>query len=336
MRAVVTTGHGGLAKLEYRKDYPEPRPSENEVIVRVAATAINYHDVFTRRGMPGIKVPFPLVVGSDIAGEIASVGEQVEDWIVGDRVLVNPMCLEGTHKGLIGEAFDGGRAEFVRVHQSQLILVPDKVDLHSAAALPLAYATAHRMMITRGQIVAGEKVLVLGASGGVGVACVQIAKMLGAEVLACASSEAKLARLSEIGADHQIDYTKKDLPKAVSEIVGKPSLWRDGGVDVAINFTGGETFIDTQKCVKHGGRILVCGATAGYDYRIDARFLWTFEHQIIGSNGWTVDDLKQLLTDVESGDLSPVVDRTLALEEAAEAERLLEEREVLGKVLLVP
>lgn len=336
MRAVVTVAHGGLDMLEVRRDYPLPQPGPGEVRLRVAATALNYHDIFTRRGMPGIRVPLPLVVGSDIAGTIDALGSDVGHWREGDRVLVDPVCTTGPRRGLIGEAFDGGRSEFVVVAVSQLIAVPDGVDLKQAAALPLAYATAYRMMVTRGHVQPGETVLVLGASGGVGVACVQLAKILGAKVIACASSQAKLDRLAELGADQLVDYSQRDFADSVRELVGKPGMWGSGGVDVAVNFTGGDTFLSTQKCVKRGGRILVCGATAGYDLAVDARFLWTFEHDIVGSNGWGPGDLATLLDLIAGGRLAPAIDRFLPLEQAAEAERMLEEREVVGKILLVP
>jgi alcohol dehydrogenase len=231
---------------------------------------------------------------------------------------------------------DGGRAVYVRVDARQLHRVPDGVPLEQAASLPLAYGTAHRMLVERGRVRAGERVLVLGASGGVGVACVQIAKLLGAEVVACSSSADKLARLAALGADHLVNYSEQGFAQAVRDIYGKPRALGGGGVDVAVNFTGGDTWLDTQRSVTHGGRIVTCGATAGYSLTTDARYLWTFEHTILGSNGWTSDDLETLLGLVASGRLTPTVDRVLPLEQAAEAERLLEDREVVGKVLLRP
>ena len=192
------------------------------------------------------------------------------------------------------------------------------------------------MLVTQGQLVRGEKILILGASGGVGVACVQIAKLLGAEILAGTSSPAKLRALTALGADHVVDYSKEGVVEAVKRIYGKPRVTGAGGVDVAVNFTGGDTWRDTQRTVTHGGRILTCGATAGFEVVTDARYLWTFEHRYIGSNGWSVADLEALLGLVRDGRLQPVIDRVLPLAAAAEGERLLEEREVIGKVLLKP
>ncbi|MGH6697254.1 zinc-binding dehydrogenase [Sphingopyxis sp.] len=336
MRAVLTMAHGDRSNLKLVEDFPDPVPAEDEVVVRVAATALNYHDIFTRRGMPGIRLELPVIVGSDIAGEIVETGSAVTGWSVGDRVLIDPVYRDGKRSGMIGETAHGGRAELVSAPASQLIRVPDAVSLEDAASLPLGYGTAYRMMITRGQIAAGEKVLILGASGGVGVACVQLAKLYGAEVVACASSQSKIERLRQLGADHVIDYSKQAILDGIREIYGKPRTNGDGGVDVAINFTGGDTWVETQKCVKKHGRIITCGATAGYEMMTDARYLWTYEHHMLGSNGWSPADLEALLALIESGRLKPVIDKVFPLEEIDEAERLLEDREVFGKVIMRP
>lgn len=336
MRAVLTVGHGDRSQLRYVTDYRDPVAGPGEVIVAVAATAVNFHDIFTRRGMPGITIPLPVVVGSDIAGTIASIGPEVTGWAVGDRVLVDPIVRHGPKMGMLGEVFDGGRAEYCKVHAYQLIRVPAEVTLEQAASLPLAYGTAHRMITTRGRVQAGEKVLILGASGGVGVACVQLAKMLGAEVIACASSAEKLERLKRIGADHGINYSEVKITEAVKTLFGKPRVAGTGGVDVAVNFTGGDTWVETQKCVRLRGRILTCGATAGYNMITDARYLWTFEQEMIGSDGWSTDGLAELLSLIAAKKLAPEIDQVLPLEQAAEGERLLEDREVVGKVVIKP
>lgn len=336
MRAVVTAAHGGREQLRYRTDYPDPAPRADEVLVRVAACAVNYHDIFTRRGMPGITIPLPVVAGSDIAGTVTRVGASVTSWVEGDRVLLDPVLRTGPRVGLIGEIVDGGRAELIAVPAAQLTRVPDTVSLEQAATLPLAYGTAYRMLHARGAVTAGERVLILGASGGVGVACVQLAKLAGAEVIACASTDDKLRRLRSLGADHLINYVERPFADAVRELFGKPRIQGGGGVDVAVNFSGGDTWIATQKCVRAGGRILTCGATAGFDVGTDLRYLWTFEHTVIGSNGWSVADLEALLALIANGRLQPAIDRILPLDEVSEGERLLEEREVLGKVLVAP
>lgn len=336
MRAVLTVGHGGLDRLQLNESYPDPQPGPDEVLLRIAFTAVNYHDIFTRRGMPGIRIPLPVIVGSDIAGEVVATGAEVHAWKPGDRVLVDPVFRDGTRFGMIGETTHGGRAELIAVPAAQLVAVPPAVSLKDAASLPLAYGTAYRMLVSQGALARGEKILILGASGGVGVACVQIARLLGAQIIAVTSSAAKQRVLATLGVDHVIDSSQEGLVDAVRRIYGKPRVSGGGGVDVAVNFTGGDTWRDTQRTVTHGGRILSCGATAGFDVSTDMRFLWTFEHRYIGSNGWGVADLEALLRLLAEGRLKPVIDRVLPLAEAAAGERLLEERAVIGKVLLQP
>jgi alcohol dehydrogenase len=336
MKAVLTTAHGGFETLQFRADHPTPAAAAGEVLVRVAATAVNYHDLFTRRGMPGVRIHLPVIVGSDVAGTVESVGPDVPSRWLGKRVLIDPVMRDGERFGMIGETVDGGRAEFIAVPHSMLIEIPDAVSLDQAATLPLAYGTAHRMLTTRGGLKAGERVMILGASGGVGVASLQLALLLGAEVLAFAGSDAKLRRLKELGATHVANYTDKPFFDTVREIYGKPRITGSGGVDVAVNFTGGDTLPATQRCVAKRGRILTCGATAGFNLTLDARYWWTYEHSMIGSNGWEKSDLDTLLGWVAAGRLAPVIDRVLPLEQAAEGERLLEDRQVIGKVLLKP
>jgi alcohol dehydrogenase len=336
MRAVLTTSHGGPEVLNLRSDYPVPRPSAGQVRVRVAATAVNFHDIFTRRGMPGVKIKLPVIVGSDIAGTVDALGPDVAQHWLGRRVLIDPVMRDLDRMGMLGETADGGRAEYCIADASMLVGIPDRVSFEDAAALPLAYGTAYRMLVTRGGVKAGERVMILGASGGVGVACVQLAHLLGAEVLAFASHATKLAKLQELGAHHTRNYLDRPFLEFVKEIYGKPRTNGSGGVDVAVNFSGGDTLLDTQKCVRLNGRILCCGATAGFTLSLDARYWWTYEHTMIGSDGWQKEDLATLLDLVAAGRLSPVIDRVLTLEETAFGERLLERREVVGKVLIKP
>jgi alcohol dehydrogenase len=228
-------------------------------------------------------------------------------------------------------------AEYCAVSADQLIRMPDAVSFEDAASLPVAYGTAHRMMITHDTVKAGERVLVLGASGGVGTGCVLLAKMLGAEVIACASSDEKLARLKAMGADEVVDYTKTDWSRWAVEKYGKPQRRSyDGGVDVVINFTGGDTWVPSLRCLKRGGKLLVCGATAGYDPKEDLRYVWSFEIKIIGSNSFYDDNLSALMDLISAGKIKPVIDKVLPLEQAREGLRLIESREVIGKVIVTP
>ena len=304
------------------------------MVIRVRASSFNYHDVFTVRGMPGIKVPLPVVIGLDMAGEITEVGPGVTGWKAGDRVLVNPL---NKKQGLMGEMLDGGMEEYCQVAADQLLRMPDGVSFEEAASLPVAYGTAHRMLITHNTVKKGDRVLILGASGGVGTGCVILAKHLGAEVIACTSSPEKMQKLKELGADHVLNVKDTDFSKWAVEKYGKPQRRTyDGGVDVVINFTGGDTWHPSLRCLKRGGKLLVCGATAGYDPKEDLRYIWSFELKIIGSNSFYDEDLTALMQLIADGKLKPVIDKVLPLEQAAEGLRLIQDREVIGKVIVTP
>lgn len=334
MKALVLNAHGDFDQLSLVADKAVPDVTPGHVLIRVRASSFNYHDVFTVKGMPGIKVPLPVVIGLDMAGEIVEIGEGVSGWNVGDRVLVNPL---NKQKGLMGEMLDGGMAEYCLVTAEQLIAMPEKVSFEQAAALPVAYGTAHRMLLTHKTVKAGDKVLILGASGGVGTAAVVLAKLLGAEVIACASGAEKTARLKQAGADHVVDYKETDFSKWAIQTYGKPQRRNyEGGVDVVVNFTGGDTWVPSLKCIKRGGTLLVCGATAGHDPKEDLRYVWSFELNIKGSNSFYDEDLKALLQLISDGSISPIIDKVLPLEQAAEGLRSLADRTVLGKVVVTP
>jgi len=334
MRALVLREHGDLDRLMLEADYPTPVAGPGQVVIRVRASSFNYHDVFTVKGMPGIRVPMPVVIGLDMAGEISTVGEGVAGWSAGDRVMVNPIHKK---KGLMGEMLDGGMAEYCLVEADQLIRIPAGVSFEQAASLPVAYGTAHRMIVTHKTIKAGDNVLILGASGGVGTGCVLLAKHLGAHVVAAAGSAEKCERLKAIGADEAINYNEVDFSKWAIERFGKPQRRSyEGGVDVLINYTGGETWGPGLRCVKRGGKILVCGATAGFDPKEDLRFIWTFELQVIGSNSFYNEDFESLLGMIERGEMKPVIDTVVPLEKAAEGLALIRDRKVMGKVVVAP
>jgi alcohol dehydrogenase len=325
MRVIALQQHGGVEQLKL-DHWPKPAPAANQALVEVKACGLNYMDVFVMHGMPDLPTKMPRIPGGDIAGIVREVGEGVSKEWVGKRVVLFPRFPEG---GILGEHGNGGLCEFIAVDERQLIEIPDGVDFNEAAALPIAYGTSHRMLFTRGKIQKGEKVLVLGASGGVGVSCVQFAKMAGAEVFACTSSEEKGRKLKELGADHIINYVENpDFSKAVWLASGKK------GVDVAVNFTGGDTWIPTQRCMAVGGRILTCGSTVGHMVEIDVRFLWHRETDIIGSRAYVPDDIKACLNYVASGQLRPVIEHVLRLEQAGEGVGLLEDRRIFGKVII--
>jgi alcohol dehydrogenase len=334
MKAAVFHEHGPLDNLRY-EDFPDPQPGPTEILIRVRAVSLNGFDPMILRGIPGLKTPLPMVPGADIAGEIAALGSAVDKgrWRIGDRVTVVP----NQPTGMMGETKRGGAADFVVCEQEFVLPIPDAVSFVDAACLPTAYGTALRMMETRGQLKAGEKVLILGASGGVGTCCVQLAKALGCEVIACASSGWKLERLKQLGADHVINTATQDYVAECIRMFGKPRIRPGGGgVDVIVNYTGGETWAQCFRALKLQGRLLTCGATAGYDPKTDIRYIWSFEFNIIGSNGWTVEDQRELLRRVADGRVKPVVHSELPLPRIKEPLKQLVDREVFGKAVLIP
>lgn len=325
MRVVAIQQHGGVDQMKL-DEWPVPKAEPNQALVEIKACGLNYMDVFVLHGMPDLPTRMPRIPGGDIAGIVREVGEGVSREWIGKRVVLFPRFPEG---GVLGEHGNGGLCEYIAVDQRQLIEIPEGVDFTKAAALPIAYGTSHRMLFTRGRLKKGEKVLILGASGGVGVSCLQFAKMAGAEVYACTSSEDKARKLKELGADHVINYSDNpDFSKAVWAATGKK------GVDVAVNFTGGDTWIPTQRCMAVNGRILTCGSTVGHLCTIDVRFVWFREIEIIGSRAYLPADIKACLDFVADGQLDPVVHKELPLEEAAEGVRMLDERRVFGKIIV--
>jgi NADPH:quinone reductase-like Zn-dependent oxidoreductase len=334
MRALVLEQHGEIESLQLSDIHQRPTPATGQVLIRVTASSFNYHDIFTVKGMPGIRIPMPIVIGLDVAGVIEELGEGVTGWSAGDRVMVEPVDPE---RGLIGEVYDGGMAQYTVVAASLLIRLPDAVTDVQAAALPVAYGTAHRMIVGKGAVHAGDKVLILGASGGVGTASVILAKRLGAHVIAAVGSDEKGQRMLDIGADEFVNYRENDIAAWVKEHHGKPSRYSyDTGMDVIVNFTGGDTWMPTLRSTKLGGRILTCGATAGFDPTEDLRYIWSFELQIIGSNGFQTEDFEALLDMVAKGEIDPLIDDVLPLDSAIEGLRRVRDREVIGKIVIDP
>ncbi len=332
MKAAVIEKQGGIENIVYR-EFADPVVGPRDVLVRCKAVGLNYFDIFVRRGMPGLPVPMPWISGADAAGEIAAIGSEVQGWKVGDRCLIDPL----TNEGMMGEEVQGAFAEYCRIPQDFVIPLDPRLSFVEAATIPANYGTVYRMLFTNGGMQPDDLVLVLGASGGVGTGCVLLAKMLGAEVIACASSTDKIQRLKDLGADHVINYKDTDFSKWVIEKFGKPQRRNyEGGVDVVINFTGGDTWAPTLKCVKRGGKILVCGATAGFDPKEDLRYIWSFELKVIGSNSFYDENLKALMDLIVQGKMKPVIDEVLPLAQAAHGLKLIEDREVFGKVIVCP
>ncbi len=332
MKAIVFYRHGGVENLKY-EDVSAPTPGADEVLIGVKAVSLNGFDPMILNGTTSLKTPFPMSPGGDFSGEIVALGSSVDSgaWHVGDRVCPYPY-IEG--RGMMGETLPGACRELVTMPVANLLRMPKGLSFIDAAALPIAYGTALRMMQTRGAIRSGEKVLILGATGGVGTCCVQLAAAAGAEVIACGSAEWKLSRLKQIGAAHVIDTSKEDFLKAVHQKFGKPRYAGGGGVDVVVNYIGGDTWVPSLKALRHQGRLLVCGATTGYTPTEDLRYIWSFELQIIGSDGWTYDDQTTLMNMVVQGKLKPVIHSTRPISETGQALQELIDRKVFGKSVL--
>lgn len=334
MRAMMFEAHGGLDRLQ-RGTLPDPVVGQGQCLVSVRAVSLNGFDPMVLRSIPGLKTPLPMVPGADIAGEILELGPDVDRtrWAVGQRVGILP----NQDDGMLGETKRGGMCEYLAVDQDYLVAIPDGVNDVAAACLPTAYATAHRMLYVRGDVQPGERVLILGATGGVGTAAVQLAKLRGAVVIACAGSADKAAKLLEAGADHVIDTSREDFVAWVIDRYGKPKVHGPtGGVDVCVNYIGGESWAKCFRAVRRGGRILTCGATAGYDPKTDLRYIWSFEQTILGSNGWDRADHEALLDMMAADRFRPIVDSVRPFSDVAAALQDQIERRFFGKIVLIP
>lgn len=332
MRAAFFEQHGPVGNIRIGQQ-PDPELGSKDVIVRVRAASLNGFDPMILAGTTELKTPLPMIPLGDCAGEIVAMGEDVEGWSIGDRVVPHPFVFG---EGMTGETRLGTAAELARFPAANLFRIPDNVSFEDAACLPIAYGTAHRMMYSRGKVKSGEKVLILGATGGVGVCAVELAKARGCEVIACGSSGWKLDRLKEIGADHVIDTSRADFEESVRSIAGKARAFGGGGVDVIINYIGGETWAKCLRVLTRGGRMLTCGATAGFNPTTDIRYIWTFEHNILGSNGWLAEDQRALLEMTAQGKLKPRIHAAHPLENIGAAVQSLIDRQVFGKVVITP
>jgi NADPH:quinone reductase-like Zn-dependent oxidoreductase len=342
MKAAIFKQHGGPEVLEYA-DVPEPQIRANEVLVEVRGCALNHLDIFVRRGMPGIEIPLPHILGCDVSGVVREVGELVT-WVKpGDEVMVQPgvscghceACLSGQDNlcreyDMIGYRRDGGYAELVAVPGVNLIPKPPQLSWEEAAALPLVTVTAWHMLVTRANVQPGENVLVHAAGSGVGSVAIQIAKLRGARVLTTASSDEKLAKARELGADVTLDYTKEDWPKEVRRLTDRK------GVDVVVEHTGAATWPGSISSLKNNGRLVTCGATSGFDARTDLRQVFYRHLTLLGSFMGSKAELLEAMKFVRDGKIRGVVDRVLPLSEARLAHEAIEDRAQFGKIVLKP
>lgn len=343
MKAARFHEHGGVDVLKY-EDVPEPKVSPTDVLIKVKACALNHLDLWMRRGLPGIQIPLPHIVGSDISGEIVEVGQSVTSVKPGQRVLVNPgmscgrcqACLGGRdnycrqYDVIGGIRSDGGYAEYVKVQEANVVPIPDTIGFDEAAAFPLVFVTAWHMLVARAQVRPGETVLVMAAGSGVGMAAIQIAKLFNAHVIATAGTDAKLEKATQLGADEVINHTTQDIVEEVKRFTHRR------GVDVVVEHVGAAVF---EKCVLSlapGGRLVTCGVTTGYEVKLDVRYLFGRRLSLLGSYMGSKGELLEAFKFFVAGRFKVVIDRVFPLKDAAAAQQLMEERGHFGKILLKP
>jgi NADPH:quinone reductase-like Zn-dependent oxidoreductase len=342
MKALVFHEHGDLEQLVYT-DAPEPVVGPHEALVQVKAVALNRLDLWVRKGIPGLRLPLPHIGGADVAGVVAAVGDEVDGTLVGRRVVINPalacgvceFCIAGQQSlcvdfKIFGEHTPGGLAEYVVAPAANLYAIPDHYPFTQAAAAPLVFQTAWRALISQARLRVGERVLILGAGGGVATAAIQIARLAGAYIYAVTGSAEKEQRALALGADETINYNQTDFAK---------EIWRRTdrrGVDVVLENVGPATWTSSVRALAKGGRLVTYGATTGRMAETDLNLLYWKQIHLIGSTMASYAEFAEVMRLVFSGRLQPVVDRVLPLSEGREAQRILEAGEQFGKIVLEP
>lgn len=327
--------------LEFDPNVPDPVPGPDQVVVRVHAASLNHLDLSVREGIPTLKLALPHILGCDAAGHVAELGSDVTEVEVGDRVVVNPgiacgrceYCLRGEDSEcvdykILGEHLPGTYAEKVAVPARNVLKIPTDMDFAPAAAAPLAFMTAWRMLITRAKVRPGEDILILGAGSGVSTAAIQVAKLAGCTVFTTSSTDAKLQKAKALGADVLVNYKVMPWSKAVWELTGKR------GVDVIVDHVGEATFKDSLRTLRKGGRVVVPGATTGPMLELDARYLFWRQLSVLGSTMSSQREFEEVMKLVFMGRLKPIVDRVFPLEQARQAHEYLGTGAQFGKVLL--
>jgi NADPH:quinone reductase-like Zn-dependent oxidoreductase len=340
MKAVRFHRHGGPEVLQY-EDAPDPVPDADEALVRVKACALNHLDIWARNGLPNVKIPLPHISGSDIAGVVERVPKEERGFAKGDEVVVNPgmgcgrcdSCLSGKDNQcrdytIIGYGVDGGYAELIRVRRDHLIRKPRGMSFEEAASFPLVFETAYHMLVTKARVGPGDTVLVLAANSGVGSAAVQVAKLLGARVIATAGDAEKMRLAEGLGADYTVDHYKQDVLSEVGKITDKR------GVDVVAEHVGKATWGGSVKALAKGGRLVTCGATTGADVAMDLRYVFSRELTVYGSYMAGMGELLEVVKLFEQGRLKTVVDSVYPLEKAADAQSKMESSKHFGKIVL--
>lgn len=342
MKAVIIPHHGSPDVLEYA-EFPEPAVQPNDVVIKVRACALNHLDLCVRRGIPGVPIPLPHIPGSDVAGEVVHVGSRVRSVKVGERVVLAPglscgvceQCRAGDDNccrdyTIFGFLVDGGCAEYVRVPEVNALPIPDALTYEEAAAIPLVFLTAWHMLIARARLQPGEDALVLGAGGGVGSAAIQVARLVGARVIATIGKEDKRQKALDVGADVVLNHTNVNIAEEVRRLTDRR------GVGVVVEHVGEATWQQSIASLAVGGRLVTCGATTGSEVKLDLRFLFSRSVCVLGSYMGRRSELDTILKLVAERKLRPVIDSVMPFSHAVSAHLRMEQREHFGKIVLVP
>jgi len=342
MKAVRFHEHGGIDVLKY-EDAPKPEIAANEVLVQVAACALNHLDIWLRKGTASWKLSMPHIAGSDISGEVAAVGSLVRRVKPGDRVLLSPgiscgqceQCFDGLDSAcrsytLFGVMVDGGYADYVKSPEANAIPIPGDLSFDEAAAVPLVSVTAWHMLMTRAQLRPGEDVLVIAAGSGVGSVAIQIAKLMSARVIAVAGTDAKLAKARDLGADEVINHRRQSIAGEVRRLTNKR------GVDVIVDHVGTAVWEDCFESLATYGRFVTCGTTSGEDAKLNLRILYGRQRTLLGSFMGGKGELLEVLKFVGQRKVRAVIDSVFPLSEAAAAQKKMEDRDLFGKIILHP
>ncbi len=340
MKAILFHEHGGPEVLKF-EELPVPQPGPGEVQINLKAAALNRLDLFVRNGWPGIKLDYPHIPGADGAGIVSALGDGVTDFAIGDRVVIDgtmscgqcEYCLSGRDNlcpqgGILGEDMRGTYAEYVVVPARNMMKLPDALAFEDAAAASLVFLTAWHSLITRGNVRPGETVLIVGASGGVNTASIQIAKLSGATVYVVGSDARKLEQAQALGADVLVNRSEEDWGKAIFKLTGRR------GVDVVVDNVGQATWVTSLRALRSGGRMLVVGGSSGYDIQDGLNYIFRRHISILGSTMAPHRDFHTVMGLIFEGRLKPVVGKVLPLEQAADAQRLLETGDMFGKIVL--
>lgn len=341
MRAALIKQHGSPDSIAF-EERPIPVAGENECLIRIKACGLNHLDTWVRRGVAGHVFPLPMVPGSDIAGVVEKVGLGSKKFKPGDRVIVNPgiscghcpECHGGRDHlcakwGLLGETADGGCQEYLSVPERQIHLLPSQISFEQAACIPITYVTAWQMLVGKARVKPGETILIHAAGSGVSVACIQIARLHGMQIFVTSSSEEKLQRAKLLGAHRFINTSKDSFREAVRNLTSKQ------GVDVVVDHVGEPTFMESIRCLKRGGRLVSCGATAGSELKVDWKHVFFKNISLLGSTYGPRGDFWEVLRHFESGKLTAVFDSKIKLEELPKAHAALENRKVFGKIVVL-